>query len=454
MSEYGRRKLGPVSAYAIAVKNGFIGTEAEWLESLRKGPKGDKGDKGEPGPQGEQGQPGPQGPQGEPGTDGPAGKDGAVGPQGPKGDKGDAGPQGPRGEPGADGGGATLFRDKKLIAFGTSITARCAMAENNGGYLEELKTLCGFASYDNQGWSGKAMANNTKNGDGINTRIHSVEFTTADCITIECSTNDFKLNVPIGNILPVGADTFNTSTFAGALQDAIEYIYSQHPTVPIVLIADMQRDDAGYDIYYTNSAGHKLIDYVNAMGTIADMYSIPICDLYHNGGFNALTFNTLTIGDNLHPNLKGYQRIALPIAGTINSMCGRVVSTDKTESVQEFQDINGTTYDVSVAEGYPFRYALEIAGNLYLYYSLRRLYVSKKDDTTFTELVVPSETLRAKATDGIFGNTVGFTAISGMSLYALPYYKMTNRPISDLKWSSHKLYDPESGEVVFDGVQP
>ena len=37
------------SAYEIAVINGFSGTEAEWLESLKgdKGEKGDKGDKGD-----------------------------------------------------------------------------------------------------------------------------------------------------------------------------------------------------------------------------------------------------------------------------------------------------------------------------------------------------------------------------------------------------------------------
>lgn len=37
MSEVKRTKLGPVSAYAIAVKNGFEGTEKEWLESLAAG---------------------------------------------------------------------------------------------------------------------------------------------------------------------------------------------------------------------------------------------------------------------------------------------------------------------------------------------------------------------------------------------------------------------------------
>lgn len=43
--------LGAVTAYALAVKNGFEGTEKEWLASL-KGAKGDKGEQGEQGPQG------------------------------------------------------------------------------------------------------------------------------------------------------------------------------------------------------------------------------------------------------------------------------------------------------------------------------------------------------------------------------------------------------------------
>lgn len=45
------------SAYEVAVKNGFEGTEAEWLESL----KGEKGDKGEQGIQGIQGETGEAG---------------------------------------------------------------------------------------------------------------------------------------------------------------------------------------------------------------------------------------------------------------------------------------------------------------------------------------------------------------------------------------------------------
>lgn len=87
---------GP-SAYDVAVANGFVGTESEWLTSL-VGPQGPQG------PQGLQGIQGSAGPQGDPG---PAGETGATGPQGDpgpagaEGPAGPAGPEGPQGEPGA-----------------------------------------------------------------------------------------------------------------------------------------------------------------------------------------------------------------------------------------------------------------------------------------------------------------------------------------------------------------
>jgi hypothetical protein len=70
------------SAYQIAVDNGFVGTEEEWLESL-VGPAGPTG------PTGPTGATGAQGPQG---IQGPTGATGATGPEGPE------GPEGPAGE--------------------------------------------------------------------------------------------------------------------------------------------------------------------------------------------------------------------------------------------------------------------------------------------------------------------------------------------------------------------
>ena len=94
-----RIDLGAVTAYAIAVKNGFDGNEAAWLASL----KGAKGDKGEQGIQGVKGDTGAQGIQGEKGDQGPKGDQGVPGIQGPKGDKGDPGEKGERGEKGETG---------------------------------------------------------------------------------------------------------------------------------------------------------------------------------------------------------------------------------------------------------------------------------------------------------------------------------------------------------------
>lgn len=153
------------SAYAVAVENGYTGTEADWLASLKgepgdagpagpkgdigpAGPKGDKGDgldystmtpeevasitgksaydvaieKGYTGTEaewlaslkGEIGDPGPAGPKGDKGDTGPTGPKGdkgGVGPAGSKGDKGDIGPIGPKGDKG-DIGPTGLKGDK------------------------------------------------------------------------------------------------------------------------------------------------------------------------------------------------------------------------------------------------------------------------------------------------------------------------------------------------------
>ena len=90
------------SAYQIALKTGFEGTEEEWIASL-KGQKGDIGEKGAKGDKGDTGPIGPQGVKGDKGDKGDRGQQGIQGLEGPQGPKGDTGPQGEQGIQGSKG---------------------------------------------------------------------------------------------------------------------------------------------------------------------------------------------------------------------------------------------------------------------------------------------------------------------------------------------------------------
>lgn len=76
------------SAYEVAVANGFVGSEADWLASL-VGPTGPTG------PTGATGATGATGPTGATGATGPTGATGATGPQGDPGPTGATGATGP-----------------------------------------------------------------------------------------------------------------------------------------------------------------------------------------------------------------------------------------------------------------------------------------------------------------------------------------------------------------------
>lgn len=137
MAEKNLGRVVGLSAYEVAMQKGFVGTEAEWLASL----KGDKGDKGATGAagvsvthewdgttlkvtsasgtssadlKGEKGDKGDTGAKGDKGDTGAQGAQGAQGIQGEKGDKGDKGEKGEKGEKGD--AEAVLYTKQSLTA--------------------------------------------------------------------------------------------------------------------------------------------------------------------------------------------------------------------------------------------------------------------------------------------------------------------------------------------------
>lgn len=215
------------------------------------------------------------------------------------------------------------WRGKRALFFGTSITWYCMTGKANetDGYPQLVAEKLGLnfdTSRDVIGVTGAAIADssNTATYGAIYTTINTTDTTAADIVCIEGGTNDFKLNVPLGAIGAMGDVTFDTSTFYGALRFSIEKILDENPDVQILLIADTQRDNAGYDVNYTNSAGCRMEDYVDAMIRVGNLYGIPVCDWYHKSGINEKNLDLYTV-DGLHLNSAGYARVADLTAETL-----------------------------------------------------------------------------------------------------------------------------------------
>lgn len=212
---------------------------------------------------------------------------------------------------------SSKWKNKTFISLGDSITWQDGKPYEQGssigkisrGYQTIMKEKLGFSDYLNVGVSGRPMANGTPNGEGTNATGKKQVYKDFDLVTIASGTNDFKLNVPLGNIGKIGDVNFDTNTFYGAYRDLIEHILEEKPTIRIVLFTPLQRDNGNYNSWNTvNGAGHSLDDYTNAIKEIAKMYSLPVCDVNANSGFNKFNLSTYTL-DGLHPNDLGYERM-------------------------------------------------------------------------------------------------------------------------------------------------
>lgn len=136
-----------LSAYEVAVANGYTGTQAEWLASL-EGPQGLQGLQGDPGPAGADGPQGTTGPTGATGAQGPQGTIGATGPEGPAGPAGPQGLQGlqgdtgPQGDTGAAGTTSwTGITDKPVTLAGFGITDAAPLVHTHDDrYYTETET--------------------------------------------------------------------------------------------------------------------------------------------------------------------------------------------------------------------------------------------------------------------------------------------------------------------------
>lgn len=124
----------------------------------------------------------------------------------------------------------------------------------------------------------------------------------ADAFICQLSTNDATKNIPLGEISPEKiADTFDTSTVAGAIEYIINYVKLTW-NCPVIFYTQAKYDSDNY------------AEMVQLLHKIQDKWDIEIIDLWHNEDINNISEEQkkLYLVDNIHPTKAGYKEWWLP----------------------------------------------------------------------------------------------------------------------------------------------
>lgn len=227
------------------------------------------------------------------------------------------------------------FLGKAVNVLGDSMTYGTGTTKI---YHEWLPQLCGFATVNNYGVAGSSIAPKVDEvptwEDGIQSLYERyTDMGYADAIIVFGGVNDWVTGRTLGTM----ADT-DTTTFYGAMKALCAGLIQRYPVKPIYVFSSPQNDyvnrpanDLAGTEWEGNTEGYnrkglKLQDYTRAMGEVCAAFGIPFCSLTDGlfyGLSGVLGDNNGTSGvygsDGLHPNAEGHKRIALKMAGFINS---------------------------------------------------------------------------------------------------------------------------------------
>lgn len=160
-----------------------------------------------------------------------------------------------------------------------------------------------------------------------------------DAILIFVGTNDYNANVPLGSWWTVADETadyngesvvsrrrtpdMNPGTVCGRINAALGYLKSNWPDAQIVLMTPIHRAYAHFGPTnvqppesFPNRGGVYFEDYVKLIREAADIWSVPVIDLYRESGLLptepsfAKCFRDKGGNDRLHPNAEGHRRLA------------------------------------------------------------------------------------------------------------------------------------------------
>lgn len=202
------------------------------------------------------------------------------------------------------------YKGKTIVAFGDSIMAGWGWKEGTG-VVQPLKEKYPDATWINEAESGAnfAITSNPERAP-IVTQIRSYTGA-ADAIIFDGEVNDINNSIPIGSIESGYDASYNTATFCGAFESALQYIMDTYPlAVKLYIIPHSFAKDNSY----INSIMSKAIE-------ICEKWNMPYLDMRKyaqiamtskNKGKYTRNANS-GVGDGVHPTEPWYRTFYSPV---------------------------------------------------------------------------------------------------------------------------------------------
>lgn len=201
------------------------------------------------------------------------------------------------------------LKNKKVLFLGDSVTEGCGASSLDTCYVSLFKKNYPEAEIYNYGIGGTRIAKKLNGPSEIeiydrhfSSRIDEMQ-NDADLVVVFGGTNDYGHgDAPLGEF----GDT-EENTFYGALYSLYVKLLEKYPTAKFLVITPLHR--LGEDV--PNAQGNVLKQFVDAIRQTAELFSLPVLDLYKVSGMNpnfAKCQETM-MPDGLHPNDCGYVRL-------------------------------------------------------------------------------------------------------------------------------------------------
>lgn len=209
-------------------------------------------------------------------------------------------------------GGDTVnpYKGKTIVGFGDSVFAGWGWKEGTG-IIQPLKEKYPDATWINKAESGANMAVTSSPAHTPIVNQITTYTGAADAIIFDGGVNDINNSIPIGSIESGYDASYNTGTFCGVMESALQYIMDRYPlAVKLYIIPHSFAKDNSY----VDSIYSKAIE-------ICEKWNMPYLDMrvysqiaMTSANKDKYTYNPNSKkGDGVHPNETWYRTFYSPV---------------------------------------------------------------------------------------------------------------------------------------------